>query len=211
MCGGHRRRVNGCSLQDLRVKPRVLRRADAWLFIHATGTPIAKVCKGESDFQNLDSTHWSIEMNGALTSSRNRKPRSLQAMPFHDLGNMLSRLWEDDSETWLAGAMNPSVDLSETPATIDVKMDLPGIAPPDIDIRVHQNLLTVSGERKQETEEKERTYHRIERRSGGFSRTISLPCNVVEDEVAAEYKDGILTVKLPKCEEAQARKIEVKT
>ena len=71
-------------------------------------------------------------------------------------------------------------------------------------------MLTVSGERKEEREEKGKTYHRVERRVGSFSRSVTLPCPVREDAVDAQYKNGILTIKLPKTEEAKARKITVK-
>jgi HSP20 family protein len=89
-------------------------------------------------------------------------------------------------------------------------VDLPGVKPDDIDIRLSGNTLRLHGERKEEQQEKGRTFHRIERRRGNCSRSITLPCAVVEDEVAAEYNDGVLTVTLPKCEEAKSRKIEVK-
>jgi HSP20 family protein len=89
-------------------------------------------------------------------------------------------------------------------------MDLPGIAAKDIDVQVSGNVLTVSGHREEEKEEKGRTFHRLERRYGDFSRSVILPCAVVEDEVAAEYHDGVLTIKLPKTEESKAHKIKVK-
>ena len=89
-------------------------------------------------------------------------------------------------------------------------MDIPGMEAKDIDIQVNANVLTVSGERKEEREEKGKTYHRVERRVGAFSRSVTLPCPVKEDAVDAQYKNGILTIKLPKTEEAKARKITVK-
>jgi HSP20 family protein len=89
-------------------------------------------------------------------------------------------------------------------------MDIPGMEAKEIDIQVNANVLTVSGERKEEHEEKGKTYHRIERRVGSFSRSITLPCPVKEDAVEAQYKNGILAIKLPKTEEAKARKILVK-
>jgi HSP20 family protein len=68
----------------------------------------------------------------------------------------------------------------------------------------------LSGQRKEEKEEKGKTYHRLERRTGSFSRMLTLPCEVNADEVAAEYAQGVLTVKLPKCEEAKSKKVAVK-
>ena len=81
----------------------------------------------------------------------------------------------------------------------------------DIDIQVHGNLLTISGEQKEEREEKGKTFHRVERRVGSFSRSVTLPCPVKEDAVDAQYKNGLLTVKLPKTDEAKAKKITVKS
>ena len=90
-------------------------------------------------------------------------------------------------------------------------MDIPGMEAKDIDIQVNGHLLTISGERKEEKEEKGKTYHRIERRSGSFSRSVTLPCPVKEEAVDAQYKNGILMVKLPKAEEAKSKKIAVKS
>jgi HSP20 family protein len=80
----------------------------------------------------------------------------------------------------------------------------------DIYVSVRGNQLTISGHRKEEKEEKGKTLHRVERKSGKFSRTITLPASVNETEVAAEYNQGVLTVTLPKCEEAETKKISVK-
>jgi HSP20 family protein len=76
---------------------------------------------------------------------------------------------------------------------------------------VHGNTVTVSGNRREEKEDKGKTYHRVERRSGSFSRTITLPCEVDTKEVAAEYTNGVLNVVLPKCEKAKLSKISIKS
>jgi HSP20 family protein len=102
------------------------------------------------------------------------------------------------------------LDVAETEKSLEIHMDLPGVTAKDIDIQVNGNLLTISGERKEEKEEKGKTFHRVERSYGSFSRTVTLPCDVNENEVAAEYKDGVLTIKLPKTEESKAHKIKVK-
>lgn len=124
--------------------------------------------------------------------------------------NLLSRMFDEGDEAWIGGDLAPTVDLSETDKEVDVRMDLPGMKAEDIDIQVHHDMLTVKGERKEETEEKGRTFHRVERRSGSFVRTISLPCEVDDDKVNAEYKDGVLSIKMPKCKGSQAKKITVK-
>jgi HSP20 family protein len=89
-------------------------------------------------------------------------------------------------------------------------MDLPGMTAKDIDIQISGSVLTVSGQREEEREEKGKTFHRVERRYGSFSRSVTLPSAVEESEVAAECRDGVLTIKLPKTEESKAHKIKVK-
>lgn len=141
---------------------------------------------------------------GAL---RRRGPVSGLLEEFEDA---VGRLWEGREDGWSFGYNVPTLDVSETDKSVEVKLDLPGIKAKEIEIQLNGNVLTVSGERKEEKEEKGKTYHRVERRSGTFSRSITLPCAVQEDEVAAEYHDGVLTVTLPKTEEAKTRRIPVK-
>ena len=152
-------------------------------------------------------------MAGLMTQRLGRVP-SLWRDPFtalrDEMKELRAQLAGDGDEGWFAGAMAPALDMSETDTAIDVRMDLPGITAKEIDIQVNGNMLTVAGERKEEKEEKGKTFHRVERLYGNFSRSVTLPCSVNEDEVAAEYKDGVLTIKLPKAEEAKAHKIKVK-
>ena len=91
----------------------------------------------------------------------------------------------------------PSLDLSEADNELQITMDLPGVKPDEIDINLTGNTIRISGEHKQEKEEKGRTFHRIERRTGSFCRSVDLPCNVKDDKAAAEYKDGVLKITLP--------------
>lgn len=144
---------------------------------------------------------------------RRRSPLALAwREPFPRLGDLedvLSRFL-GNGEGWVNDAMTPSIDLSETEKSVEVRMDLPGVKAEEIDVQVHANLLTISGERKEEKEEKGRTFHRVERREGSFSRTVSLPCEVDESKVAAEYKDGVLHVTMPKSAGTEIRKIKVK-
>jgi len=90
-------------------------------------------------------------------------------------------------------------------------MDAPGVKPDDLDIRIAGNLLTISGKREEEKEEKDRTFHRLERSCGSFTRTVTLPCEVDKARVDAQYRDGILTVSMPKTVEVKALKIKVKS
>jgi HSP20 family protein len=128
----------------------------------------------------------------------------------NEMNDLRARFWGDD-EGWFAGSMSPALDLSENDTAIEVRFDLPGLKSKDIDIQLNGNILTVTGRREEEREEKGRTFHRVERQSGTFSRSITLPCSVNESEVAAEYHDGVLSITLPKTDESKARKIKVKS
>lgn len=128
-----------------------------------------------------------------------------------EVEDAMSRLWDMGGNGWTFGTSIPSLDISETDKAVEIKLDLPGVTAKEIDIRLNGNLLTVSGERKEEQEKKGKTCHRVERRYGNFSRSITLPCPVQEDEIAAEYRDGVLSITLPKTDEAKARKISVKS
>jgi len=128
-----------------------------------------------------------------------------------EMQDLISRTFGEEGDLWSTDRITPSLDLAEADNALEVRMDIPGMEAKDIDIQVNANVLTVSGERKEEREEKGKTYHRIERRVGAFSRSVTLPCPVKEDAVDAQYKNGILTIKLPKTEEAKARKITVKS
>ncbi len=151
-----------------------------------------------------------------LGTPTKRNPRGL-ALPhferlpqFRGIENMLSRMFDDGEESWFNGALAPTLDVSETDNEVDVKMDLPGMKAEDIDIQVHNNVLTIRGDRAEQTEEKARKFLRIERRSGSFARSVALPSVVDENKVDATYKDGVLTISMPKTKEAQAKKIPVK-
>jgi HSP20 family protein len=101
------------------------------------------------------------------------------------------------------------VDIAEEDDQYLVKVELPGVSKDDVKITMEGNLLTISGEKKGQKETK-KNYHALERSYGSFSRSFTLPTTVQGDKVAAEYKDGVLTINLPKAEEAKRKQIEVK-
>jgi HSP20 family protein len=103
----------------------------------------------------------------------------------------------------------PAVDIYETPNELVVKADLPDVNEKDIDVRVENNLLTIRGERKFEKSVSEENYLRVERTYGAFSRSFSLPNTVNSEAIGAEYKNGVLTVTLPKREESKPRQVKV--
>jgi HSP20 family protein len=103
----------------------------------------------------------------------------------------------------------PAVDIYETPNELVVKADLPDVNEKDIDVRVENNLLTIRGERKFEKSVSEENFLRVERSYGAFSRSFSLPNTVNAEAIGAEYKNGVLTVTLPKREESKPRQVKV--
>src|SRR5208282_3435874 len=103
----------------------------------------------------------------------------------------------------------PPVDIYETEDAIVLKAELPGVDPKDVEVRVEDNNLYLKGERKFEKEVKEQNYHRVERSYGSFARSFSLPNSISTDKVKAEFKDGLLTLTMPKREEAKPKTIKI--
>ena len=103
----------------------------------------------------------------------------------------------------------PPVDILEEKDAIYMKAELPGVKPDEVQLHVENNILTISGERKFDKEEKKEGYHRIERSYGTFTRSFALPNNVQGDQVTANMADGVLTVKVPKKAEVQPKRIAV--
>lgn len=123
---------------------------------------------------------------------------------FGDLFSPVVRGEEVSNRNWL-----PAVDVAETADGLTLYAELPGLSREDVDITLENNVLTVRGERKFEKDAKEENFHRIERAYGTFSRSFTLPNNVKNDGVEATFKDGVLTVRIPKAEEAKSRKIAI--
>lgn len=131
------------------------------------------------------------------------------------LGKQMGRLFEDffgeRSGAPAKGSVWAPVDVVETPETVLVKAEIPGINPKEVEVSIHDNRLTLKGERREEKEEKGKTWHRIERSHGAFTRSVLLPCDVEGERAEAEAKDGVLTITVPKSKAALARRIEVKS
>lgn len=148
------------------------------------------------------------------TGLRSLFPRAPFGLVREEFDNLLSRFGDWDGQ-WTSQFAAPSLDVAESEVSVDVTMDVPGMKAENIDIQVVGNLLTISGERSEEKEEKEngkgngKSFHRIERHMGLFSRSVTLPCKVDESKVDATYQHGVLKVRLPKTEEAKAHKIKV--
>jgi HSP20 family protein len=134
-----------------------------------------------------------------------RGSTTLQEQLNRVFGNVLERAGDESNLTPWA----PAVDIFETEHELVVKADLPDVNPQDLDIHVENNILTIRGERKFENEVKEENYLRIERAYGSFSRTFSLANSVKSEAIKADYRNGVLTLSIPKREEAKPKQIKV--
>jgi HSP20 family protein len=119
--------------------------------------------------------------------------------------DVLERKGEESSLT----AWAPSVDIYETEHELVIKADLPEVDPKDLDIRVENNILTIRGERKFEKQVSEENYLRVERSYGSFARSFTLANTVNSEAIKADYQNGVLTLSIPKKEEAKPKQIKV--
>ena len=153
-------------------------------------------------------------MNGII---RWQRPEASVWTPFGrlaDLRDEIDRLFdapltELTRTSQLLSGWNPALDVYEDKDNVTVKGEVPGVKKEDLDISVQDGCLSISGERKLEEKVDEDNVYRSERFYGRFQRTLTLPSPVAADKVKAQYKDGILTVTLPKTEEAKPKQIEV--
>jgi HSP20 family protein len=137
-------------------------------------------------------------------------PRTAMAFP---VGKVLERFFDDTVlPSFLSEERSfvPVFDITENKDTYTVVAELPGMDESDLTVTFSDGILTVEGEKKQESENKGETYHRIERRYGSFRRSFRIPDDIQEDNIEATYKNGVLTLTVPKSEEKEARKIEIK-
>lgn len=155
-------------------------------------------------------------MASTLTRTQPATPSVRITDPFtlmrQEMSDLLSNFWSGNGDVGsvFKGGMAPALDIAEKDNSFEIRMDIPGVESKDLDVEVHGNTVTISGRRKEEKEEKGKTFHRVERSAGSFSRTVTLPCSVSEKEVAAEYTNGVLSVVLPKSEDARPKKVSIK-
>jgi len=125
------------------------------------------------------------------------------------MNRFFNEAFEHTSEEANLTAWAPAVDIYETEHELVVKADIPEIKPEQLDIRVENNILTICGERKFEEKVSENNYLRVERSYGSFSRSFSLSNTVNPEAIKADYKNGVLTLSIPKREEAKPKQIKV--
>lgn len=136
------------------------------------------------------------ELN-TLQTEMNRLFNTLFDAPVPNGGNASLRRWI------------PAMDLVETDDDFVLRADLPGLSEGDVNIELEDNVLTVSGDRKSEHEERKEGYYRVERASGSFSRSLTLPEGVNPDAIKASFDKGVLEVRIPKPEERKPRKVAI--
>ena len=137
--------------------------------------------------------------------------------PFREMSSLqrdMNRLFDDNLRGWFAGREGltrwaPPVDVYEKEDEIVITAELPGMKQEDINVEVHDGILSICGEKKVENEVNEEHYHFVERSYGSFERSFTLPSKVQGEDVKATYHEGVLNVHLPKAEEAQPKKISV--
>jgi HSP20 family protein len=127
-----------------------------------------------------------------------------------EMRDLMEGFWRTDGGQLATMNFVPRVDLVEEENEFAVTVDLPGLKPEEVQVEFKGGALWITGERKEEKEEKDKTYHRVERSHGEFRRVLPLPMAVKEDEIEAKFTDGVLKVSVPKAEAAKAKHIEVK-
>ena len=152
--------------------------------------------------------------SGALV----QREKTRSASPFEDFEKYFDTVFRNPFSMAMtpmtgpgrAPILSPSVDIFDEGNDIVVKAEVPGISKDAIDISINKNQLTISGEKKQESKVKEKDYHRVERHYGSFSRSFRLPDGVNVDKAGAEFKDGVLEIRIPRSNKTKAKKIEIK-
>lgn len=150
---------------------------------------------------------------------RKREPQAEEFSPAtalarlrRDIDTLFDRFFGEPVGGFFGGpTLMPRMDLAESENDVTVTMDLPGVDPDKIEIDVSGDLLTVRGHKQRQREEKRGTYHYVERAWGDFQRCIPLPSTVDPDRATASYKDGVLTITIPKHAHVQPKKITVKS
>jgi HSP20 family protein len=166
-----------------------------------------------------------IDVRRNQTPARQSESRPAQVDPFRSMDRMFDQFWRGfglpsfrrmvEPEGWSDGGFNfaaPAIDFAEDEKTYHVTAELPGLSEKDINLSVSDDLLTITGEKREEKERQEKNYHYSERRFGSFRRAVQLPQHIDRNKIEASFKNGVLDVTLPKSPDAmqRQRKIEVK-
>lgn len=140
-------------------------------------------------------------MRGALV------PRTVSLRK--EMERLFDRFFEPIWPEPMLGEWEPTLDVAETKDEVVVKVEVPGVEPKDIAVALEDGMLTIKGEKRAETEEKDKRYHRVERSYGAFYRAIRVPAPVDETKVKATFKDGVVTITMPKAPGAKGKTIPI--
>jgi len=122
------------------------------------------------------------------------------------MGRRLRSAFDDES---MRGAWTPKIDILERKDALEIRTDLPGMKPEDVEVTVEDGVLSISGERKLEQTQEGETFHRVECTYGSFERSFTLPTNVDADKIGARFANGELVLSLPKREEAKPKSVKI--
>lgn len=159
--------------------------------------------------QISDLIPWGRDKNHATTGEHASDTNQLVSLQ-REINNLFETFWQDVERGWggrpeVAGMFGPNTDVTETERSIEVSVELPGMTEDDIDISLSSDTMTIRGEKKIEHEEERKGVYMSERSYGSFYRSVPLPAGVNTDQADATFKNGVLTVMLPKTAEAQAK------
>lgn len=149
-------------------------------------------------------------MVGTLTRWAPRFRWPMAGIP-EEMGRAMERFFGHEEPWAEMEKFVPTTNLAETETHLEATVELPGMKPEEFHVELRNGDLWITGEKKEEHEEKGKTFHRVERRYGKFERMIPLPGPVAPEKIEAQYKEGVLKVMIPKPEGAKPRQIEVKT
>lgn len=136
-------------------------------------------------------------------------PTRAPAQPADPMELLFRRLLNGDASPTTAGAFSPSLDVREDEDTFTLYVELPGVSADDVDITMEDNVLTIEGQRRSYDDAEQGQFRRVERSFGRFHRSVRLPDRVIVDSVTATYADGILTIAVPKADEAKPRRVTI--
>ena len=164
-----------------------------------------------------------IDLIPSIWNKNDVSSKNIEENPFYSLRREMNSLFDDffkgfdlvpfRRESGRSGLFSPSIDIKENDKEVSIKAELPGMDEKDIEVSLTSDTLSIKGEKKEEKEDKSKDYYRMERSYGSFSRTIPLPNGIDSQKADAVFKKGVLTITVPKTEEAKTKvkKIEVKT
>lgn len=152
-------------------------------------------------------------------TARNLLANRRSGFPFSGFPSELDSLFQSifdespvfEKESVFSGDWAPSLDFIESDGELKLNVEVPGVAPEDMHISISGDVLTITGEKKEEVSEEKKNYHRIERKFGSFTRKVQLPQAVDENSINADYKNGLLTITAKKQRQDKTKKIEIKS